>query len=62
MSPFDPAAQEVFVGPKARGCPKLRREMLAGKASRRSDIGKAQGLIEAGLDIVDRSPGPSAEN
>src|SRR6266853_409759 len=58
LSPFDPTAQEVFVRPKARGRPELRCEMHARKAGRRSDLGKAHGLIEARLDIVDGSLQP----
>src|SRR5258706_4432206 len=55
---LDPAAQGVFVRPKARGSPELRWEMHSWEASRRSEVGKAHGHIEAGLNIFDGSLEP----
>jgi hypothetical protein len=43
------------VRPKASGGPELRREMHAGESGCRGNIGKAHGLGEVGLDIVDGS-------
>jgi Fumarylacetoacetate (FAA) hydrolase family len=52
---LDSAAQQIFVRPQTRGCPKLRCEMHTCEAGRRSHVREAYSFVEPSLNKVDCS-------